>query len=249
MQTTRYGLKSLPTYYEGITFRSRLEARWAIVFDELGIKWEYEPEGIEIDASPTNERYLNLPFGYLPDFYLPEFGCIVEVKGHLNHPEYFRLMQIVYQLTGEWSLGKDQLRTESDKCGIPFVLAPNLAYKPNYPILSCLYKWQESIRRTNLFDFIDIHEYSLTGIDGGDQRIVGGEGYGRQIYKNGQYVDGRKFDNKNPLVIDHQIEVLCNNKIFIDNTNCFYPSSDSGQRWFAAIDKARSARFQDGHHA
>ena len=33
-----------PTIYKGITFRSRLEARWAAMFDILGWAWEYEPE-------------------------------------------------------------------------------------------------------------------------------------------------------------------------------------------------------------
>ena len=35
---------ALPTKYAGIQFRSRLEARWAVFFDALKIKWEYEPE-------------------------------------------------------------------------------------------------------------------------------------------------------------------------------------------------------------
>lgn len=38
----------IPTMYKGIQFRSRLEARWAVFFDTLGIKWEYEPQGYEI---------------------------------------------------------------------------------------------------------------------------------------------------------------------------------------------------------
>ena len=32
------------TKYKGYWFRSRLEARWAIFFDTLGLKWLYEPE-------------------------------------------------------------------------------------------------------------------------------------------------------------------------------------------------------------
>ncbi len=39
---------ALPTKYAGITFRSRLEARWAVFFDTLGIEWEYEPQGYKI---------------------------------------------------------------------------------------------------------------------------------------------------------------------------------------------------------
>lgn len=64
-------IKAIPTRYKGYHFRSRLEARWAVFFDALGIKWEYEPEGFEL---PNGERYL-------PDFLLD--GCLyAEVKAN-----------------------------------------------------------------------------------------------------------------------------------------------------------------------
>jgi hypothetical protein len=34
--------KSIQTRYSGRYFRSRLEARWAVFFDALGLKWDYE---------------------------------------------------------------------------------------------------------------------------------------------------------------------------------------------------------------
>ncbi len=37
--------KAIETLYKGYRFRSRLEARWAVFFDALGLKWEYEKEG------------------------------------------------------------------------------------------------------------------------------------------------------------------------------------------------------------
>lgn len=50
-------IKAIETRYKGYRFRSRLEARWAVFFDALGLEWQYEPEGFE------------LPSGrYLPDF-------------------------------------------------------------------------------------------------------------------------------------------------------------------------------------
>lgn len=63
-------LRAIETIYKGCRFRSRLEARWAVVFDELDIQWEYEPEGFI------------LPDGtwYLPDFYLRDEEWFVEVK-------------------------------------------------------------------------------------------------------------------------------------------------------------------------
>lgn len=52
-------IKAIETQYKGYRFRSRLEARWAVFFDALGIPWEYEPEGFETRAGR-----------YLPDFRL-----------------------------------------------------------------------------------------------------------------------------------------------------------------------------------
>lgn len=62
-------IKPIETFYNGYRFRSRLEARWAVFFDAAGIKYEYEPEGYEVDG-----------IKYLPDFYLPELDVHVEVK-------------------------------------------------------------------------------------------------------------------------------------------------------------------------
>lgn len=63
-------IAAIETRYAGCRFRSRLEARWAVFFDHLGIRWEYEPKGFVTDAGP-----------YLPDFRLPDLKLIVEIKG------------------------------------------------------------------------------------------------------------------------------------------------------------------------
>lgn len=52
------------TFYAGHRFRSRLEARWGVFFDCLGIVWEYEPEGYALGEETW----------YLPDFLLPRLG-------------------------------------------------------------------------------------------------------------------------------------------------------------------------------
>ena len=64
-------IKAIPATYNGVQFRSRTEARWAVFFDALGVRWEYEHEGYQ------------LPSGwYLPDFWLPEVsgGMFAEIK-------------------------------------------------------------------------------------------------------------------------------------------------------------------------
>lgn len=67
--------RAIETRYKGYRFRSRLEARWAVFFDALGLRWEYEPEGFEL---PGGVRYL-------PDFRIRGvFGnhdVWVEIKG------------------------------------------------------------------------------------------------------------------------------------------------------------------------
>ena len=60
---------AIPTLYKGIQFRSRLEAKYACLFDLLGWSWEYEP----LDLN-----------GWIPDFLIrsPLFRkpTLVEVK-------------------------------------------------------------------------------------------------------------------------------------------------------------------------
>jgi hypothetical protein len=69
-------IKAIDTVYNGYKFRSRLEARWAVFFDALRIKWEYEKEGYELGELGR----------YLPDFYIPvrPYGpWFVEIKGNM----------------------------------------------------------------------------------------------------------------------------------------------------------------------
>lgn len=62
-----YTIKAIPTIYNHVQFRSRLEARWAAFFDLAGIKWDYEPFDLD---------------GWAPDFMLRWTGqnILVEVK-------------------------------------------------------------------------------------------------------------------------------------------------------------------------
>lgn len=66
-------IKPIETVYNGYHFRSRLEARWAVFFDVMGIKYLYEHEGFEVTVGPET-------FRYLPDFYFPDYDMFGEVK-------------------------------------------------------------------------------------------------------------------------------------------------------------------------
>ena len=81
----RKTIKSIETVYNGYRFRSRLEARWAVFFDALGVKYEYESEGFKLQ---NGERYL-------PDFRVKchgtrgrsdeePFDLYIEVKGKMT---------------------------------------------------------------------------------------------------------------------------------------------------------------------
>jgi hypothetical protein len=91
-------VKAIETAYKGYRFRSRLEARWAVFFDALGIVWEYEKEGFE------------LPSGrYLPDFWIPirpssdtppGAGWWVEIKPVAPTEEEAKLLMELTAATG-----------------------------------------------------------------------------------------------------------------------------------------------------
>lgn len=79
-------IKAIQTVYKGNKFRSRLEARWAVFFDTLNLRYEYEHEGFE------------LPSGrYLPDFWLPDQECWIEIKPDrsINQRDFNRYVELV----------------------------------------------------------------------------------------------------------------------------------------------------------
>ena len=78
-------IQPIKTIYNGIEFRSRLEAKYAVFFDQCKINWSYEFEGYK------------LPNGlwYLPDFILHDIEDIgdlfVEVKGEMSEEDFRKI--------------------------------------------------------------------------------------------------------------------------------------------------------------
>lgn len=67
----KYGISPIETTYAGYRFRSRLEARHAVMLDRLGVRWEYETQGFNLDG-----------MRYLPDF---------RVFGTANGPAFIEI--------------------------------------------------------------------------------------------------------------------------------------------------------------
>lgn len=87
--------RPIETRYAGCVFRSRLEARWAVFFNRLGIRWEYEPQGYVLNGRP-----------YLPDFKLSCPGTPIlfaEIKQSETDPldgEHVELCRGLARATG-----------------------------------------------------------------------------------------------------------------------------------------------------
>lgn len=62
-------MQPIETKYKGYRFRSRLEARWAVFLDYLNADWTYESEGFILQGT-----------WYLPDFYVADWSCWIEIK-------------------------------------------------------------------------------------------------------------------------------------------------------------------------
>lgn len=68
-----YGINAIETEYRGCVFRSRLEAKWAAMFDLLHWDWTYEPQDFN---------------GWIPDFLLHnQHRVFVEVKPVTKFPQ------------------------------------------------------------------------------------------------------------------------------------------------------------------
>ena len=80
----RQRIEAIPTSFNGITYRSRAEAKWAWFFDKCRIHVQYEPEGFKTEAG-----------WYLPDFQLMEAPrpTYFEVKPHRPTKREYDLMQ------------------------------------------------------------------------------------------------------------------------------------------------------------
>lgn len=64
-------IPAIPTSYNNIDFRSKLEVKYARLLDDLNIPYEYEGVAFEFEDGTK----------YLPDFWLPRSEAFLEIKG------------------------------------------------------------------------------------------------------------------------------------------------------------------------
>jgi hypothetical protein len=105
-------MKAILTSWNGVSYRSRLEARWSVVFDSLGLGAVYEAEGYEHAGQC-----------YLPDFELAGTGQLVAIK-----PESDMLND-----TAEW---RRELEWQRDMaaCGMTLIIVCGVPVPSRYQL-------------------------------------------------------------------------------------------------------------------
>lgn len=107
------GIKPIETIYNNLRFRSRLEARHAVLFDVLDIPYEYEKDTYQVGK-----------FAYLPDFWLSQQDCWLEVKGQIPSKDEYLKAQGLARYSGKRvyiSIGEITVPREADYGLPPFV--------------------------------------------------------------------------------------------------------------------------------
>lgn len=97
-------IKAIETKYNGYRFRSRLEARWAVFFDALGVPWRYELQGYVTYFDSGGQEC------YLPDFLVGLPGA-----GHT----YFEAKPYIFDQDGWTKETKRTLRVMRELCYVP----------------------------------------------------------------------------------------------------------------------------------
>lgn len=88
----------IPTFYNGINYRSRLEARWATFLTAMGIKFHYEYNAYSLPTA-----------NYLPDFYIPGVNPLyVEIKPDITLPD--KVWKLCQELANETEIPTILLR-------------------------------------------------------------------------------------------------------------------------------------------
>lgn len=176
--TMVYTRNPTPTRYNGVLFRSYLESEWARHFDNIGVKWVYEPEVKRLGFS-----------SYLPDF---EIEIDWSECGTHNQIVFLEVKPSIEVWTNSFyqhrttSLFSDQLHVKNT--GMPhskrmFVLC-------GYPkdALICFFDAKLYTSPISVFDDDDKHLYEFPILSFTHKvlhTIHKSLGYGVKLYKGG----------------------------------------------------------------
>lgn len=158
-------IKAIETVYNGYRFRSRLEARWAVFFDALGVKYEYEAEGFEIGNG----------LRHLPDFSIQN-GVLIEIKPKdsfipVMKRKYIYLAGKINANFNDWrhelAFEKDLSEKHHFTCFYKYENSNEL--EGNLPTFRGIYRYTGPFFDCNHGTYMDhIHKRSLCGINRAD---------------------------------------------------------------------------------
>jgi hypothetical protein len=225
----RFGHKSLPTYYKGITFRSRLEARWAIILNQLGIAWEYEPEAIVI------EGYGESDFSYLPDFYLPAADAFLEVKGNLELKDIPKTLQIAHAITTNG--GGRPFENENDR---PFLIAGNLGNEIRSAIPISIFNYKGDLFMNRDYETV---KHVMDICPKREKRNYCDKCYQTSIHIGSDYDWTQNGQDISHFDLAYR---LCNNYQFSWQPIPEWQKETLPHGWTQAINKGKTARFDNG---
>jgi hypothetical protein len=221
-------ISAIQTTYKGYRFRSRLEARWAVFFDALEIKWEYEPQGYEKEVG-DNEKIM-----YLPDFYLPDSKLYIEVKGNSDFEEWANLAQDFL----DWDCPMPFFTNSYDDKISGFVILGNIPNPDTYNYFGIIRHHEGLMKNFMRFHKGQKGDVCFLGDDVSDHSIL----IDTESDEIPEYAWG--WDHPYKAFDDNKLEALFSNKCLElkrrDNNSRRIPATK------AAYLKARGARFEYG---
>jgi len=158
-------IKAIDTIYRGYRFRSRLEARWAVFMDSINVRFEYEGEGFAFDG-----------YAYLPDFFLPDMDCFLEIKPTDPSEEEVTKAILLCEHTGK----NVYILVGQPSC--PCFYTPNQFYGNNSKMeyfgcdLTAKYDWDRGAQQDSHYLWCECPKCGKIGIqfDGRAERILCG---------------------------------------------------------------------------
>lgn len=216
-------IKAIQTEYKGYLFRSRLEARWAVFFDALGVRYEYEKEGFDLDG-----------LWYLPDFWLPTLRAWIEIKADLPEGDD---AEKLFRFSDALDADPDHTLIEKH---VDFYLMVGTPFADG---------WEKDyqIRRPHGKTFFDAQELWMhCPVCGGVSVASGWDEYSHEL--NGQLWDGMGCMDCDIGSPSHQTDYRVAGAYFHKGLiTCPPGTANASPLLRAAYRAARSARFEHGH--